>query len=173
MTLQNIEKYEEKEIFDVGRETSVDMTDDEKKEKEAKNIDYDSLRKYMKEILGEKITRVEVSTRLVDSPATLVQSEYGVSPNMQKYLRAQAVVENDDKGQFANVFNQAVLEINPEHPIIVALKKMHDSGSSAEDVNDTISLVFNTAALSAGYILDNAAEYSKLVTRIMTKVASA
>jgi len=103
------------------------MTDDEKKEKEQKNIDFESLRKYMKETLGEKITRVEVSTRLVDSPATLVQSEYGVSPNMQKYLRAQAVVENDDKGQFANVFNQAVLEINPEHPIIIALKKMHDS----------------------------------------------
>jgi hypothetical protein len=41
---------------------------------------------------------------------------------MQKYLRAQAVVESDDKGQFANIFNQAVLEINPTHPIIERLK---------------------------------------------------
>ena len=49
---------------------------------------------------------------------------------------------------------------------------MHDSGTNNEDTNDTINLVFNTAALSAGYILDNAAEYSKLVTRIMTKVAT-
>lgn len=40
---------------------------------------------------------VQASTRLVDSPATLVQSEYGVSPSMQKYLRAQAVVDSDDK----------------------------------------------------------------------------
>ena len=172
MTLQNIEKFQDKDIFDVGREASIEMTDEEKSEKEKKNNDFESLRKYMKDVLGEKITRVEVSTRLVDSPATLVQSEYGVSPNMQKYLRAQAVVENDDKGQFANIFNQAVLEINPEHPIVIALKKMHDNQADSEDAKDTINLIFNTAALSAGYVLDNAAEYSKLVTRLMTKIAS-
>jgi hypothetical protein len=45
---------------------------------------------------------------------------------MQKYLRAQAVVESDDKGQFANIFNQAVLEINPTHPIIERLKGKQD-----------------------------------------------
>lgn len=40
---------------------------------------------------------VEASARLIDSPATIVQSEYGVSPTMQKYLRAQAIVENDNQ----------------------------------------------------------------------------
>jgi HSP90 family molecular chaperone len=45
---------------------------------------------------------------------------------MQKYLRAQAVVESDDKGQFANIFNQAVLEINPTHPIVQRLKGKQD-----------------------------------------------
>jgi hypothetical protein len=34
------------------------------------------------------------------------------------------VVEDDDKGQFANIFNQAVLEVNPDHPIIVRLKAL-------------------------------------------------
>ena len=121
MTLQNIEKYSDKIISDVGREETT-LSDDEKKEKDRQNEDLEGFRKWMKGILGDKITRVEVSTRLVDSPATLVQSEYGVSPSMQKYLRAQAVVESDDKGQFSSIFNQAVLEVNPSHPIIERLK---------------------------------------------------
>jgi HSP90 family molecular chaperone len=108
---------------------------------------------------------------LVDSPATIVQSEYGVSPNMQKYLRAQAVVESDDKGEFANIFNQAVLEINPAHPIITNLVRMHDTDPTSEEARETVEIVFNTAALSAGYILDNAAEYSALVVKMMARHA--
>jgi HSP90 family molecular chaperone len=122
MTLQNIEKFSDKMITDAGREATTDLSDDEKREKEKANEDLEGFRKWLKGVLGDKITRVEVSTRLVDSPATLVQSEYGVSPSMQKYLRAQAVVENDSDGQFSNIFNQAVLEVNPSHPIIERLK---------------------------------------------------
>ena len=115
---------------------------------------------------------IQVSTRLVDSPATLVQSEYGVSPNMQKYLRAQAVVDAEDKGEFANIFNQAVLEINPSHPIVTKLKAMHESDPEGADSIDLVNLVFNTAALAAGYMLENSAEYSKMVIRMMTKLAN-
>ena len=121
--------------------------------------------------MGERITRVEVSTRLVDSPATIVQSEYGVSPNMQKYLRAQAVVEEDSKGEFTNIFNQAVLEINPEHPIIQNLMGLKDEESAADEAKEVVELVFNTAALAAGYMLDNAADYSRIVTNMMTRMA--
>ena len=34
-----------------------------------------------------------------------------------------------------------------------------------------VDMVFNTAALAAGYMLDNSAEYSKMVIKMMTKVA--
>lgn len=123
MTFQNIEKFSDKIILDAGREATSDLSDDEKKEKDQANEEFEGLRKWLKGVMGDKITRVEVSSRLVDSPATLVQSEYGVSPTMQKYLRAQSVVEEDiTQGQFSNIFNQAVLEINPTHPIIVKLK---------------------------------------------------
>lgn len=127
MTLQNIEKFSEKIITDAGKEVIADLSDDEKREKERQNEDLEGLRKWLKGVLGDKITRVEVSTRLVDSPATIVQSEYGVSPSMQKYLRAQAVVENDTDGQFSNIFNQAVLEVNPSHPIIKKLRSKYSS----------------------------------------------
>lgn len=171
MTLQNIEKYADKTITDAGREGSDELSEDEKKEKDKRNEDLEGFRDWMKSILGQKITRVEVSTRLVDSPATLVQGEYGVSPSMQKYLRAQAVVDSEDKGEFSNVFNQAVLEINPSHPVIEKLISIHSIDKESEEGKDIVNLVFNTAALAAGYALDNAAEYSKMVVKMMTNLS--
>lgn len=176
MTLQNIEKYADKTVADVGKEAAQELNDEEKNAKEQSNSDYEGVRTWMKNILGERITRVEVSSRLVDSPATLVQSEYGVSPNMQKYLRAQAVVDADDKGEFSNIFNQAVLEINPTHPVILHLKGIHASGETGgkdgEAAKELVEVIFSTAALAAGYVLDNSAEYAKLVTKLMAKVTS-
>lgn len=180
MTLQNIEKFADKTIVDAGKEQTQDLSEEEKQEKQQKNDDFESFRTWMKGVLGDKITRVEVSARLVDSPATLVQSEYGVSPSMQKYLRAQAVMEDEAKGRFANVFNQAVLEINPDHPIIQNLRSLHEEevvgGKEVEDsvhAKETVELIFNTAALAAGYVLDNAADYSQMVVKMMTRLAAA
>jgi hypothetical protein len=52
------------------------------------------------------VTKVEVSTRLTESPAALVQSAYGLSPQMQKYYKAQAVLQDDDASALGGQFNQ-------------------------------------------------------------------
>ncbi|KAA6381288.1 MAG: hypothetical protein EZS28_023185, partial [Streblomastix strix] len=44
--------------------------------------------KVMKDILGEK---VDVSTRVVDSPCCLVTNEYGWSANMERIMKAQTL----------------------------------------------------------------------------------
>lgn len=172
MTLQNIEKFKDKLIMDAGKEIPEDLNDTEKRAKQEKNEDWEPFRWWIKHALGDKITRVEVSSRLVDSPATIVQSEYGASPNMQKYLRNQAVVESDDKGQFANVFNQAVLEINPAHPIILNLYEEFSRDQESAEGKGMVNMVFSTAALAGGYQLDNAADYSQMVTKMMTRLVS-
>ena len=78
-------------------------------------------------------------------------------------------MEDDSKGQFANIFNQAVLEVNMQHPIIVSLRALHQSDANSSDAKETAELLFNTAALAAGYSLDNAADYSQMVVKLMTK----
>jgi len=172
MTLSNIENYGEKPIMDVGKEFKEELTDNEKKEKKTQNEDLEELRLWIKDILGNKITRVEASTRLIDSPAMIVQSEYGVSPNMQKYLKAQSVAEKDQAGQFSDVFNQAVLELNPSHPIIINLRNMYHQDPSSPEARERVNILFNTAALAAGYILDNAGEYSQMIVRMMTNMVA-
>lgn len=78
-----------KPIADAGKEAMQDLSEEERQTQQARSEESEAFRRWMKDVLGERITRVEASSRLVDSPATLVQSEYGVSPSMQKYLRAQ------------------------------------------------------------------------------------
>ena len=73
---------------------------------------------------------------------------------------------------YRNIFNQAVLEINPNHPIIQRLDVMYTAGDESPEAKELIELVFSTSALAAGYVLDNAAEYSQMVTNLMTRLVS-
>merc|ERR1719240_585444 len=63
----------------------------ESKEKEELKSWFDPLCSTMKEILGEKVEKVVVSDRLVDSPCVLVTGEYGWSANMERIMKAQAL----------------------------------------------------------------------------------
>lgn len=74
------------------------------------------------------------------------------------------------QGQFENIFNQAVLEINPSHPIIQRLKSLSENDADSTEAKDTAELIFNTAALAAGYVLDNSAEYAQMVVKMMTNL---
>ena len=47
--------------LDAGKESMEDLNEDEKNEKEKQNSDLEGFRKWLKGVLGEKITRVEVS----------------------------------------------------------------------------------------------------------------
>jgi HSP90 family molecular chaperone len=103
LTLQQISKVDEFPIMDIGKENTdlEELTEGEKKQKTSLNDEYVALRTWMKGVLGERVARVEMSTRLVESPATLVQSEYGLSPTMQKYIRAQQTMAAENKAQKA------------------------------------------------------------------------
>jgi HSP90 family molecular chaperone len=52
------------------------------------------------------------------------------------------------------------------------LNSLQEIDPESEDAKEMVQLVFNTASLSAGYVLDNAAEYSQMVIKLMTKFAN-
>jgi HSP90 family molecular chaperone len=172
MCFASVGSFMNKAIVDAAKEISDSESDEEKKKKEESNEELSGLRLWIKQILGTKVTKVEASTRLVNSPATIIQSEYGVSPNMQRYLKAQAVADSiDDPSSTSRIFNQAVFELNPEHPIVLDLKDLYEHDPTSTAAKERVELLFQTAALSAGYLLDNSVEYAQQVVDLMTKLS--
>ena len=80
-------KFTTKEGLDFGDE-------DEKKTLEELKIEFEPLRKLMKEILGDKVEKVIVSDRIVNSSCVLMMSEHGLSAKIERIMKAQALRDN-------------------------------------------------------------------------------
>ena len=53
-----------------------------------------------------------------------------------------------------------------------SLKLLSEQSGDSAEAKETAELIFNTAALAAGYVLDNSAEYSQMVVKMLTKLAA-
>ncbi len=98
----------------------LDDTEEEKKRKEELASEFEPLCRLMKDILGDKVEKVTVSHRVVDSPCVLVTGEYGWSANMERIMKAQALRDNS---MAAYMTSKKTLEINPENAIMEVSKR--------------------------------------------------
>lgn len=87
---------------------------------------------------------MEVSSRLTSSPSALVQPQWGLSPQMQRFMKQQAAAGGADAmaGMAAN------LEINPTHPVVLKLKGMAEANSSG--ARQYAQLLYDVAVVSSG-----------------------
>ena len=64
--------------------------EEEKKKAEEEKAQFEGLCRLIKDILGDRIEKVVLGNRIVDSPCVLVTGEYGWSANMERIMKAQA-----------------------------------------------------------------------------------
>jgi HSP90 family molecular chaperone len=180
--MESLRSFAEKDIVHAAKENlRLDDDDDDASSKEEKKKKQEQLREeykqvieYLETLLNDKIQRVVVSDLLTGSPAALVQGAYGMSPTMQRYMRAQSVAAGGADAGFGmpSSMNKAVLEINPNHGIVKDLDRMLKSsgGGGKEDdkeVKDFALLLYDVAAMTSGYEVGDMRGFAKRVMGLM------
>lgn len=132
-----------------------ELDDDDKKEAQVKtNKNLKHLTEKVKKILGGQVKDVRITHRLIDSPACLIVDENDMSANLERMLKSAGQEVNGTK---------PILELNPNHPIIINLKNEEDNDS----ISDWSFILFDQATLTEGGQLKNPSSYVKRLNKLL------
>jgi len=163
--VQQLKEYDGKKLVCCTKEgLKLEMSEDEKKQAEEQKAQFESLCRLMKDILGDKVEKVLVSDRVVDSPCVLVTGEYGWSANMERIMKAQALRDNSMSSYMAS---KKTLEINPNNGIMGELRRRAEADKSDKTVKDLVLLLFETSLLASGFTLDDPNVFASRIHRMI------
>lgn len=163
--VQQLKEYDGKKLVSVSKEgLEFEDSEDEKKAREEKKAKFEPLCRLMKDILGDKVEKVVVGDRIVDSPCVLVTGEYGWSANMERIMKAQAL---RDASMAMYMASKKTLEINPDNSIMDELRRRADADKGDKTVKDLVQLLFETALLASGFTLDDPNTFASRIYRMV------
>jgi molecular chaperone HtpG len=141
-------------------------TDEEKKHFENEKTSYQKLCQKIKKVLGNSVTQVSVSNRLVGSPCCVSVSQFGWSPVMERLMKSQAMA-NGDMSNYMSAQRQ--FDLNPNNNIIKSLNETANKNDEDFDLGtiNLVHLLYETALHDAGFSVPSSRTYAHRVYSIV------
>lgn len=157
-----VSEYKGRKFTSIAR-GDVDLSDPvkpgEEKDK-SENSSLDSLIGDLGKTLADDVKEVRISGRLKASPSCLVGDDLDLSPQMETLLRAA--------GQDVPKVRRS-LEINPAHPLVEKLSRIHGEDPSDPRVAGFARILYGLAALSEGSRIEDPAAFSREVAELLSR----
>ncbi len=155
----NLPEHEGKELVSVAK-GELDLgkieTEEEKKEHERHIGEHRALIAKLKDVLGDRVKDVRVTSRLTQSPSCLVADEHDMGGNLSRILKAVGQKAPQAK---------PILEINPAHPMV---KRLNEEKARFADWSN---LLFDQALLAEGGQLEDPAGFVRRMNELMLEMA--
>jgi molecular chaperone HtpG len=131
--------------FTAADHADVKLSDIPKPEGALSEADTKTLTAWLKDTLGDRVSEVKASDRLVDSPALALNADKFMSPHMRRMMKAMNK-EGADSPLRVN------LEINPRSAV---MKRLFETHTSAPDKAKLVAeQILDNALISAGLLED-------------------
>ncbi len=158
--MEHLHTFEGKSLKSAEK-AELNLADPAKKEGALSDDAAKSLAQWIKESLGEQVSEVRVSQRLVDSPAAIVDADKFMTSTMRRMMRAMK------RDGAEPVPDRQDLEINPSHAMIVRLDQMRQK--DADLARSVAEQILDNARVAAG-VLDDPRVMLKRLNQILEKV---
>ena len=141
----------------------INLSEEEKAEKEKKAEELSGILGYIKEELKDKIEDVRVSSRLTESPVCLVRGEHDADPHMEQLMKAM--------GQDF-LIRKRTMEVNATHPLFVKMNEMFNSNKENPVLKEFVALLYDEALILEGAKPVDASLFTKRIADLMIKSLS-
>ena len=157
MVLENLREQDGKTFCNVVTDDLGFDTEEEKKAAEERDIENKEFLDFVKEALGDKVTKVRFSRKLASVPCCLT-TDGGVTLEMEKYFR------RGPSEEMRKVRANRVLELNAEHNAVEALRAAYEND---KDRAKSLAAILETLAeMMAGVEVEDPAKFVEQVAEL-------
>jgi len=117
----------------------------------------------IKEQLGDRVSDVRASDRLVDTAVCLVADDGAMDIHLERMLKAH--------NQFDGL-SARVLEVNPAHSLIKNMAERAGADGAGAALSDTVELLYDQARILEGETPDDPAAFAARLSSAMTDGSS-
>ena len=164
LLVQHLFEFEDKKLKSVTKGKVELGTEEETKQREEqikqKEEEYSNFLQATQKKLDQYVKQIRLSTRLVGSPACLVNEEHEYSPNLERLLQ---------KGKGGGAKQRRIMELNPDHPIVTKLYERYKANAEDAAINDSMELLFELALVAEGSEIADPVRLNQLTLDLLQK----